>query len=86
MKIRKGRLRGGRGENAEFAVKDLYFWAAYYNCLTLHQCRTLTPVIYSPNALGVDACRRSQILWIRTLERITKVGNIIMANNIMKFN
>ena len=41
---------------------------------TLPRCRTYSPGTYNPNARGSDACRRSNSLWTRTLDRYTRAG------------
>ena len=41
---------------------------------TLSQSRTYTPWTYNPNARGSDACRGSNSLWTRTLDRYTRAG------------
>ena len=41
---------------------------------TLPQSRTYTPGTYNQNARGSDACRGSNSLWTRTLDRYTRAG------------
>ena len=41
---------------------------------TLPQSRSYTPGTYNPNARGAGACRESNSLWTRTLNRYTRAG------------
>ena len=49
-------------------VKYVIFFLSSFLYLSIPQSRTYTPGTYNPNARGTDACRRSNCLWIGTLD------------------
>ena len=53
-----------------FIISDILYVSFFLSMLfTLSQCRSYTPGTYNPNAHASDACRGSNKLWTRTLDK-----------------
>ena len=51
-----------------------FFFLLHVGLFILPQSRTYTPRDLQPNARESDACKRSNCLWTRTLDRCTRTG------------
>ena len=51
-----------------------YFFFFFLLYLSFHNLGLTPPGTYNPNACGSDACRGSNSLWARTLDRYTRAG------------
>ena len=74
LRFFKGQAVGYAGSDTS-GTEKIYFVAFFLlRVFILPQSRTYTPGTYNPNARGSDACRGSNCLWTRTLDRYTRAG------------